>query len=84
MLCELHDYIEIACLFRYPVTLLLDSNEEFKGVVIDTLTKPDKTEYLLFMKDNSKKEFEIPLNKIRQMQARIENPHFEKVEFNSK
>ena len=81
MLCRLHDYIEIACLFRYPVALLLDTDEELKGVAIDTLTKPDKTEYLVFVENDSKNKMEIPLSSIRQMQSCIDNPHFDKVDF---
>ena len=83
MLCELHDYIEIACLFRYQVALLLDTDEELEGVAIDTLTKPDKTEYLIFVVNDLKKEMEIPLSRIRQMRSCIDNPHFNKVDFST-
>lgn len=83
MLCELHDYIEIACIFGYQIALLLDTDEELKGVAIDTLTKPDKTEYLIFVENDLKKEMEIPLSRIRQMQSCIDNPHFNKVDFSA-
>jgi len=83
ILCELYDYIEIACMFAYPITLLLESGEELKGIAKDTLVKPDKLEYLIFANDVSKEIIEIPMNSLIHMQARVTNPHFEKVSFQS-
>lgn len=81
MLCELHDYIEIACMFRYPVLLLLDSDEEIKGIATDTLIKKDKSEYLILTKENSKEKIEVALTKLVKMESLVQNPHFESVNF---
>ena len=34
--CNLHDYIEIVCLYRYPVSLQLRSGEVVAGTAVDT------------------------------------------------
>ena len=79
--CDLHDYIEIACTFRYPVLLSLDSGKEINSKAFDIVTKPDKTEYLLLLVDGSNDPAEVPLTELKQMQALIDNPHFDKVDF---
>ena len=79
--CELHDYIEIACVYRYPVLLVLDSGEEVKGIATDTSTKKDKTEYLVLLDEESKEKIEIELTKLVKMNPLIKNPHFNEVNF---
>ena len=79
--CELHDYIEIACMYRYPVLLILDSGEEIKGIATDTSTKKDKTEYLVLLDEKSKEKIEIELTKLIKMKSLIKNPHFNEVNF---
>lgn len=83
ILCELYDYIEIACTFHYPVLLRLDNGEEFKGIATDTLLKPNKTEYLILTEEASKRTIQVALDKLTQMQALVKNPHFDKVDFHS-
>ena len=42
--CEQHDYIEIACTFRYPLKLTLISGEVIEGIGIDTACNAQKQE----------------------------------------
>jgi Rho-binding antiterminator len=79
--CELHDYIEIACTFRYPVLLTLESGEKLNGIATNILIKQGKGECLILREDISKETIEIPLNNLVQMQSLIKNPHFGKVDF---
>ncbi len=45
--CDLHDYLEIACLYRYKVNLELTSGARLSGTAITTETHPDKSEWLV-------------------------------------
>ncbi len=45
--CQLHDYIEVACLYGYIVRLTLDDHQVLEGKAVDTLTSAEKREYLL-------------------------------------
>ena len=81
MLCELHDYIEIAYTFRLPIALSMTSGRELKGVAVDTLIKPGKTEHLMFMEEGDEKAIPLPINELIQMKALVENEHFESVKF---
>lgn len=79
--CELYDYIEIACTFRYPVLFLLNTGEEIRGIALDTSVKPDKTEYLIIKKHDSNEKTEIALSNLIKMEALVDNPYFKKVNF---
>ena len=79
--CELYDYIEIACTFRYPALFLLNTGEEIKGIALDTSIKSDKTEYLIIKKHDSNEKIEIAIDNLMKMEALVNNPHFEKVNF---
>ncbi len=45
--CSLHDYIEIACLKRYRLSLELIDGAEIEATAESTQTRADKTEWLL-------------------------------------
>ncbi len=81
MLCELHDYIEIACTFRLPIALIMAPGEELRGVAIDTLVKPDKTEYVMFIEEGTEEAIALPMNKLIKMNALTKNVHFDTVNF---
>ena len=86
--CQQYDYIEIACLYRLPIQLVLAGGEEITGKALNTAIK-DGEEWLILSaqidKHNEMGEndtLELPLRKIRTMQALIENPHFDTIHFN--
>lgn len=81
MLCELHDYVEIACTFRMPIALSMTPDKELKGVAVDTLIKPDKTEHIMFIEEGAEEAIALPMNELVQMEALVENVHFEIVKF---
>jgi Rho-binding antiterminator len=76
--CELHDYLEIACLYAYQVRLILKDHQIIEGKAIDTMTTAEKREYLLI--DNGKKQ-PIELMQIKKMQVLTANAQFSEVVF---
>jgi len=77
--CALHDYIEIACLYRYRVKLQLSSGRSVTGEAVSTETSADKKEYLLL--DGNAQSLRIELSGIQSMQALTANPHFDIIRF---
>lgn len=45
--CEMYDYIEIVCLFKYPIEIQLKSGEIITGVGQDTQRNNNKQECIL-------------------------------------
>lgn len=76
--CELHDYIEIACMHGYRVKLTLRDGQTVEGKALDTLTTADKREYLVI--DSGQKE-QVELNRIAKMKAVTPHAVFTDVSF---
>lgn len=81
ILCELYDYIEIACTFKYPVLLVLENGKEVEGVATDTSRNDAKEECLVLIEKHTQEKLEVVLSHLSRMKALIENPHFESVDF---
>ncbi|MFP2768975.1 Rho-binding antiterminator [Oceanisphaera sp. KMM 10153] len=79
MSCEQHDYIEIACLYRYPVTLTLVSDEKISGIALDTARNEEKAECIRIQADGV--DCLVPLSSIARMTAGVDNPHFRVIDF---
>jgi Rho-binding antiterminator len=80
--CDLHDYLEIACMYGYQVQLTLNNQQIIEGKAIDTMTSDDKREFLVIDLDHGhgpKKQVE--LNQIRKMQVLTPNAKFSEVTF---
>ena len=60
--CELHDYLEIACMYGYRVKLTIKGHQTIEGKAIDTLTTAEKREYLVI--DNGHEQQQIELNQL--------------------
>ncbi|MFA6164450.1 MAG: Rho-binding antiterminator [Methylobacter sp.] len=76
--CELHDYLEIACMYGYRVKLTLKDHQTIEGKALDMLTTSDKQEYLVI--DNGQKQ-QIELNQLAKMQVLTPSAKFTKVDF---
>jgi Rho-binding antiterminator len=76
--CELHDYLEIACLYAYQVRLILKDQQIIEGKALDTMTTAEKREYLVI--DNGKKQ-PIELRQIKKLQVLTANAKFSEVVF---
>lgn len=76
--CELHDFIEVACMYGYEVKLELRDNQIVKGKAIDISTSNDKREYLII---NNGQEQQIELTKLIKMTVLTPNAKFTEVNF---
>lgn len=76
--CELHDYLEIACLYGYQIRLTLKNGQLVEGKAIDTLTSTDKREYLVI--ENEQKQ-PIETREIQNLQVLTPNAKFSEVVF---
>lgn len=77
MSCEQHDYIEIACMYRYPLQVILKSGDTVQGRALDTRRNSAQQECLL----TAKPEQLIPLDHIASIEVLVQNPHFNRVDF---
>ncbi len=77
--CELHDYLEIACLYGYRVRLTLKNHQAIEGKALDTLSTAEKREYLLI--DTGHGQQRIELNQLAKMQVLTPNAKFKDVTF---
>jgi Rho-binding antiterminator len=76
--CDLHDYLEIACLYKFEVELLLSDGTNILAVPITTKTI-NKIEYLEV--NSSDELITVPVLNLKSMRSCIENPYFDKVQF---
>lgn len=77
--CAVHDFIEIACTFRYEIKLEFITGRALQGKAITTETGKDKKEYLLI--EYSQQVHKVELINIRKMTAMQPNPHFDCIMF---
>lgn len=76
--CELHDYIEIACMYAYRVKLTLKDHQIIEGKAVDTLCTAEKREYLII--DAGEKQ-QIELSQLQKMQVLTPNAQFSEIKF---
>ncbi|WP_221076876.1 Rho-binding antiterminator [Agarivorans aestuarii] len=77
--CDNYDYIEIACMYRYLVRVLLVSGEQIQGLALDTKRNQHKQECILLEQANQ--QILVVLDDIEQLEVLVDNPHFTKVSF---
>lgn len=77
MSCDQHDYVEIACLYRYVVKLTLKSGEEVTGIALDTRRNVQRQECIAINHIDTL----IALDAVASMEALVKNPHFNRVTF---
>ncbi|WP_394223131.1 Rho-binding antiterminator [Alteromonas gracilis] len=80
--CQLYDYIEIACMYKLDVSLVLKGGEMKSGKALTTVIdkeKPVATECIQMQINGL--EQKIALNEIAELHAITDNPHFSSVSF---
>lgn len=75
--CDLHDYLEIACLYQYRVKLELKDNRVLEGKAIDIVTTNGQ-EYLVVENADQHK---IDLNHLLKLKVLTPNAKFGEVRF---
>jgi len=76
--CELHDFVEIACMYGYQLKLILKNNQIIEGKAIDIVNSPEKREYLVI--DNDSRQ-QIELTQLSKMQVLTPHAKFNEVVF---
>lgn len=76
--CELHDYLEIACLYGYQVRLKFKDGQQLEGKAVDIISA-DKHEYLLLR--NNKELHSIELTQLAKLQVLTPDAKFSEVNF---
>ncbi len=76
--CELHDYLEIACLYEYHIKLTLINHKTIDGIARDIITTDEKREFLII---DNKEAQKIELNQLGKMTVLTPNAKFSEVIF---
>jgi Rho-binding antiterminator len=78
--CDLHDYIEIVCLYQYPLKLTLSSGAVLSGTALTTRYNDQRQECLVIKQNDS--ELPVLLEEITLLEVTVANPHLQQVRFN--
>lgn len=76
--CELHDFVEVACMYGYQLKLILKNNQIIEGKAIDIVNSPERREYLVI--DNDSRQ-QIELTQLARMQVLTPHAKFNEVVF---
>lgn len=76
--CELHDFVEVACMYNYQLKLILKNGEVIEGKAVDILSV-DQQE-LLDIDDNGEKK-QVDLMALAKMKVLTPNAKFSEVVF---
>lgn len=79
MKCEQYDYIEIVCMYQYPIKLILKSGCEIVGVGVDTKRNESREECIKMTIDGETSL--VVLDTILTLEVQVDNPHFKSVTF---
>ncbi|MEI8658371.1 Rho-binding antiterminator [Vibrio sp. Hal054] len=77
--CGNYDYIEIVCLFKYPIETTLKSGEVVSGKALDTAKNSLGEECIKLLTQDS--DVLVVLDSVAKLKVTMENPHFQEVTF---
>ncbi len=77
--CDLHDYIEIACMYRMPVELTLLNGDAISGIAHDVRLNDKREECIQLVCDHAATL--TPLTQLSMMKALNHNSHFDVINF---
>jgi Rho-binding antiterminator len=78
--CPQYDYIEIACLYKFPLEIQLINGTTLIGVAFDTKINQEGQECLILKCEHE--EQLVIMKDIKTLKATMNNPHFNVIEFN--
>lgn len=78
--CQQYDYIEIACMYRYPLKLTMKSGTVIEAKALDTARNENREECIKVFMDKNEKL--IVLDDIAILEVTLSNPHFQSVSLN--
>ena len=76
--CELHDFIEVACMYGYQIQLALKDDQVIEGKAVDITTSKDKREYLII---KNEQEQQVELTQLTKLTVLTPNAQFKEVSF---
>ncbi|MEK6685210.1 MAG: Rho-binding antiterminator [Pseudomonadota bacterium] len=76
--CELHDFVEVACMYGYQLKLILKNNQIIEGKAVDIVNSPERRECLVI--DNDSRQ-QIELTQLARMQVLTPHAKFNEVVF---
>ena len=76
--CQIHDYVEIACMYQYEVKLTHNSGTTYQGKAMDTGYDDQRKECIKLETDRG--ILQLVLDELVRMDAVADNPHFKSVE----
>ena len=84
--CDLHDYLELACMYRYLVRVTLKNGVCYTGIAIDIRTLKDnstKTEVLMLENHQRDVNFDgtVSTHQLQKLEVLTENAKFSEVMF---
>lgn len=77
--CDLHDYLEIACLYGYRLRIELDDGSWLTARALDTRTLANKEEMLLVETAGAQRQ--LRLDRLRAVTALTPGARFGRIEF---
>ena len=77
--CQQYDYIEIACMYQFPIILTLNTSEKVEGIAKNTKRNELREECMELFVDG--KNILIVLDTIVKLKVSVENPHFSEIIF---
>lgn len=77
--CAVHDYVELACMYGFDLTLKLDDDTTRKGKALDVTVDTNRDECLLLEEEG--KTLQVVLNRVKSMRVINDNPRFEVIDF---
>ncbi|RBP82519.1 transcriptional regulator [Marinomonas rhizomae] len=79
MTCHEYDYIEIVCLFHYPIRLTMVTGVLIEGVALDTARNESRAESIKIQTGDGIQL--VALSEVTKLAITIDNPHFTEVHF---
>jgi Rho-binding antiterminator len=77
--CANHDYVEIACMYKFEVKLVLKNSRIVKGKALQTTYNENREECIVLKTEIGSEK--IVLEQVASMEAVRKNPHFGKINF---
>ena len=77
--CDDYDYIEIVCLYRYPIKLTTKSGAFIEGVALDVTLNESRMECIKMKVGGS--DVSVLLDELTKLEVQVENPHFSEINF---
>ena len=77
--CSDYDYIEIVCMYQYPIKIMMKTGDLIECIALDTEYNPMREECMKVSVQGV--ETTVILDDISALKVCIENPHFNSVSF---